>query len=47
MSQHLPTNRFKLLTEKEINNLNLAKYKGDSKKGIILEVDLDCPKNCR
>ena len=29
------------MTEKQINNLNLAKYKEDSKKGLILEVDLE------
>ena len=30
--------------KKEINITNLAKYKNDSKKGMILEVDLEYPK---
>ena len=41
MSQYLPTGGFKWLTEKQINNLNLAKYEEDSNKGLILEVDLE------
>ena len=44
MSQYLPTGGFKWLTEKQINNLNLAKYQGDNNKGLILEVDLEYPK---
>ena len=44
MSQCLPTGGFKWLTEKQINKLNLAEYKDDSKKGLILEVDLEYPK---
>ena len=44
MSQYLPTGGFKWLTEKQINNINLADYKDDSKKGLILEVDLEYPK---
>ena len=44
MSQYLPTGGFKSLTEKQINKLNLAEYKDDSKKGLILEVDLEYPK---
>ena len=44
MSQYLPTGGFKWLTEKQINNLNLAKYQEDSNKGLILEVDLEYPK---
>ena len=43
MSQYLPTGRFRWLTEKEINKIDLAKYKEDSKKGMILEVDLEYP----
>ena len=43
MSQYLPTGGFKWLTEKEINNIDLAKYKKDSKNGVILEVDLEYP----
>ena len=41
MSQYLPTGGFKWLTEKQIDKLDLAKYKEDSKKGIIPEVDLE------
>ena len=43
MIQFLPKGGFKWLTEKQINNLNLAKYEEDSKKGLILEVDLEYP----
>ena len=43
MSQYLPTGSFKWLTEKQINDLNLAKYEEDSNKGLILEVDLEYP----
>ena len=32
-----------VVTEKEINNIDLTKYKEDSKKGVILEVDLEYP----
>ena len=44
MSQYLPTGGFKWMTEKKINKIDLAKYKEDSDKGIILEVDLEYPK---
>ena len=44
MSQYLPTGNFKWLTEKQINNLNLAKYKENSNRGLILEVELEYPK---
>ena len=44
MTQYLPTGGFKWMTEKQINNLDLAKYKENSKKGLILEVDLEYPK---
>ena len=44
MSQYLPTGGFKWMTEKQINDIDLAKYKEDSDKGIILEVDLEYPK---
>ena len=37
MSQHLPTGGFRWLTEKEINKIDLAKYKEDSERGVILE----------
>ena len=44
MSQYLPTGSFKWLTEKQINKINLAQYNEDSKKGLLLEVDLEYPK---
>ena len=44
MSQYLPTGGFRWMTEKQINNIDLAKYKEDSEKGLILEVDLEYPK---
>ena len=44
MSQYLPTGGFKWMTDKQINKINLAKYTENSKKGLILEVDLDYPK---
>ena len=44
MSQYLPTGNFKWLTEKQINNLNLDKYEEDSNKSLILEVNLEYPK---
>ena len=43
MSQYLPTSNFKWMTDKEISKINLGKYKADSKKGLILEVDLEYP----
>ena len=43
MSQYLTTGGFRCLTEKEINNIDLAKCKEDSKKDVILEVDLEYP----
>ena len=44
MSQYLPTGGFRWMTEKQINNIDLAKYDENSKKGLILEVDLEYPK---
>ena len=44
MSQYLPTGGFKWMTEEQIDKLDLAKYKEDSNKGLILEVDLEYPK---
>ena len=44
MSQYLPTGGFKWLTEKQINKINLAQYNEDRNKGLILEVDLEYPK---
>ena len=43
MSQYLPTGGFKWMTQKQIDKINLANYKEDSDKGIILEVDLEYP----
>ena len=45
MSQYLPTGGFRWMTEKQISNLDLAKYKENSKKGLILEVDSEYPKD--
>ena len=44
MSQYLPTSNFKWMTDKEISKINLGKYKADDKKGLILEVDLEYPR---
>ena len=44
MSQYLPTGGFRWLTKKQIDNTNLAKYEKDSNKGLILEVNLEYPK---
>ena len=44
MSQYLPTGGFKWMTEKQINKINLAQYNENSKKGLIIEVDLEYPK---
>ena len=33
------------MTDEEINKINLAKYKENSKKGLILEVDVEYPKS--
>ena len=44
MSQYLPTGGFRWMTQKQINKIDLAKYKEDSEKGLILEVDLIYPK---
>ena len=43
MSQYLPTGGFRWMTEKQIDKIDLAKYKEDSKKGLIVEVDLEYP----
>ena len=32
------------MTDKEINKIDLGKYKADGKKGLILEVDLEYPR---
>ena len=44
MSQYVPTDNFKWMTDKEIKRLNLGKYSADSKRGFILEVDLEYSK---
>ena len=44
MSQYLPTGNFRWMTEKQISKLNVAKYNDNSEKGLILEVDLEYPK---
>ena len=41
VSQYLLAGGFRWLTEKEINKIDLSKYKEYSKKGVILEVDLE------
>ena len=41
MSQYLPIGGFKWLSEKEVN---LSKFDDNSEKGLILEVDLEYPK---
>ena len=43
MSQYLPTGGFKWLKQNKIDNLDLGKYYEQSKKGLILEVDLEYP----
>ena len=45
MSQYLPTSGLRWITEKQIDKLDLAKYTENSKKGLILEVDLEYPEN--
>ena len=44
MSQYLPTGGFRWKTDKQINKINLAEYNENSEKGLILEVDLEYPK---
>ena len=43
MSQYLPTGNFKWMSDKEIERIDLGKYKTDGKKGSILEVELEYP----
>ena len=43
MSQYLPTGGFRWMTQKKIDKIDLAKYKEDSEKSFILEVDLEYP----
>ena len=44
MSQYLPTGGFKWMTAEQINDIDLASYEKDGKKGLTLEVDLEYPK---
>ena len=44
MSQYLPTGGFRWMTQKQIDKINITKYKEDNKKDLILEVDLEYPK---
>ena len=44
MSQYLPTGNFKWFTDKQIAKLNIDNLQHDSNKGLIFEVDLECPK---
>ena len=44
MSQCLPTGNFRWMIDKETNNIDLGKYKAGDKKGLILEVDLEYPR---
>ena len=44
MPQYLPTGGFRWMTEKQIQKVNLAACTEDRKKGMILEVDLEYPK---
>ena len=43
MSQYLPTGGFRWMTQKQIDEIDLFKYKEDNDKGLILEVDLEYP----
>ena len=43
MSQYLPIGNFKWMSNREIKQIDLGKYKADGKKGLILEVDLEYP----
>ena len=45
MSQYLPTGGFRWLTDKQIQKLNINVCREDRKKGTILEVDLEYPKD--
>ena len=44
MSQLLPYSGFRWLTDKKNKQIHLGKYKADGKKGLILEVDLEYPR---
>ena len=44
MSQYLPTGNFRWMTDKEINKIDLGKYKTKGRKGLILDLDLEYPR---
>ena len=44
VNQHLPAGGFKWMMDKKINKIDLGKYKADGKKELILEVDLEYPR---
>ena len=44
MSQYVPTGNFRWMKDKETNKIDLGKYKADGKKGLILEADLEYPR---
>ena len=44
MSQYLPTGGFKWFNKQEIEDLDLNEYGKENEKGLILEVDLEYPK---
>ena len=45
MIQYLSYSSFKWLSNEELNNIDLGKYKEDANDGLILEVDLEYPKD--
>ena len=45
MSQYLQYGSFKWLSDEELNKIDLGKYKEDSREGLVLEVDLEYPKD--
>ena len=45
MSQYLLYGSFKWLSNEELNNIDLGKYKENSNDGLILEADLEYPKD--
>ena len=45
MSQYLLYGSFKWLSNEELNNIDLGKYKENSNDGLILEVNLEYPKD--
>ena len=45
MSQYLPNGSIKWLSDEELNKIDLGKYKEDSREGLVLEADLEYPKD--